>query len=290
MGTRRQEILDRCALLFKESQILLGESVEIIFGSFGDTRACGDPMEVCQPGAGPELDTYLKALNMNAGGGGNVHESSDLSLFYSLMQVDTSSAKQVFCFILTDEMAYETLDEADVQTNLGLRLNEFRKTSDVAKAMLRRMNVYTILSSYCNNPRAFETDEIRKSWEEILGDPGRVVPLDDARRTVDVLLGVISKVTGQFNLFSQKLSARQSGTQYGAVNISTVHQSLANVSGAPQAPVPSKANPAKSLILGSGVLKGAATVTAPPVTPSTANPAKSLILGSGVLKGTSTDK
>ncbi|MBU1032615.1 hypothetical protein KJ937_01645 [Patescibacteria group bacterium] len=232
MGEWRDEIYKRLALLFKEAQGLLGESLEILFIGFGDYQACDDPFEVAPLGSGPVLDEYIDALTKKSAGGGNAVESSELTALYVHSLLDTSSAKSVYFFVITDEGFYRDFSERAVGDVLGLDLPAELNPKATFRALKRRMGVYSILpqtDSYRNE------DGIQEQWKETLGEEN-VVPLDDRRRVVDVILGAIAKVTGQYAKFTQALHSRQGGTQFGTVNIQTVHNSLSMVKGAPQAP------------------------------------------------------
>lgn len=232
MGQWTQEILDRCAVLYKEAQKYLGEDLEILFTSFGDYPATRDEFLVAPLGHGPELDTYLKVLDAGADGGGNGVESSDMAAMYCLEMLDTSSAQNVFFFTVTDEGFYT--DKRHAEGYIGCNSSpELKDMLAVYRALKVRMNIFTIFGATATG-RGY--GNANKSWEEALGD-GHVVPLDDSRRVVDVMLGVIAKVTGQFQDFSIHLGQRQgTHTQFGAVNQKTVLGALSHVVGAPQEP------------------------------------------------------
>ena len=235
MGIWSHEIFQRLALLFKEAQKYLGDSLEIVFMGFGDSQECGDEFEVAPSGCGPELDGFINALDKAASGGGNAVESSELPAYYVSQQIDTTDAKAVFFFTITDEGFYEYINYAEVDAILGLRaFSEPVKSATVFQTLKTRMNVFVIKAEtgcYTGGDRRV----IDAQWQQALGEEC-FVPLDDHRRVVDVMLGVIAKVRGQFDQFSKDLSVRQNSTKFGAVNIKTVTTSLSMVTGVPAAP------------------------------------------------------
>lgn len=257
MGDWRHEIFQRLALLFKESEKLLGESLEVIFTGFGDL-AYGDTFEVAPPGSGPELDQYLLALDKHESGGGNMIESSEMPAYYVAHNVDTKSARNVFYFTITDEGFYPFIKESDVDATLGLR-GGGEDSAKILRDLKVRANVFTILAQTgtCNST-------VQRQWKGAIGEEN-VVELDDARRVVDVLLGIIAKLAGQFDQFSKALDARQLGTQYGKVNVKTVQDALSKVIGAPG--TPSVKVGTKSLIVGVDPGLPAATAATPAPTP-----------------------
>lgn len=235
MGTWRAEIFQRLPLLYKEAQKYLGESLEIIFMGFGDVQLCGDKFDVAPSGCGPELDGYITALDGQADGGGNAKESAELPAYYVSKQIDTSDAKAVFFFTITDEGFYDDVSEADVEALLGLRADaETVDSCHLFQSLKTRMNAFVIRAE-TDSYSGYAQTKINDQWKRALGEDC-YVPLDDARRVVDVMLGVIAKVRGQFNQFSQDLSKRQGGTPFGGVNIKTVTKSISMVRGAPSAP------------------------------------------------------
>lgn len=266
MGPWTKEILDRCAVLYKEAQKYLGEDLEILFTSFGDYPATKDEFLVAPLGNGPELDTYLQVLNADADGGGNGVESSDMAAMYCLEMLDTTSAQNVFFFTVTDEGFYP--EKRHAEGYIGCKTSpELKDMAAVYRALKIRMNVFTIFGATATG-RGY--GNANKSWEETLGND-HVVPLDDGRRVVDVMLGVIAKITNQFDQFSVHLDQRQGGTQFGAVNQKTVFNALSRVVGAPQAP---------SVKAGTKSLMAAAigSPAASKVVPLTAGGTKSLLV------------
>lgn len=227
----QKEIFDRMAVLYTEAQKYLGESLEILFVAFGDYQLCRDSFEVAPLGDGPILDTYILSLNSQANGGGNGIESSEFGAVYTHTLLDTSSAQNVFFFTVTDEGFYPNISEAE--SYLGVDAgSKLTSTKDLFRELKVRMNVYNI---FALTETGREDRRARKQWEDALGEES-VIPLDDARRVVDVMLGTMAKVTGQYDQFSVHLGQRQGGTAYGAVNQNTVHTALSRVVGVPQAP------------------------------------------------------
>lgn len=235
MGEWTNEIFTRLALLFKEGQKYLGESLEIVFMGFGDSQACGDDFHVAPSGCGPELDGYLVSLNQPANGGGNYIESAELPAYYVSRQVDTTDAKAVFFFTITDEGFYDTVDGKDISIILGLKASlEVVDAAKVLQSLKTRMNVF-LIKAETGSYDGYIKDRIDSQWKAAIGEEC-FVPLDDHRRVVDVMLGVIAKVRGQLDQFSKDLVDRQGSTHYGSINIATVSRSISMVKGVPASP------------------------------------------------------
>ncbi len=223
MAGWQKEIYKFLPLLFQEGQTLLGQSLQIIFIGFGDAK-CRDRFEVTPPGAGPELDGFLTAMHLDASGGGNEIESSDLVLYYVHEQIDTASAKHVYCFTTTDEAAPAVLNETEVFDTLRLTLNrEYSNLSVVVRSLLRRMEVFTILRK--TDAPEYNPERIKNFWTGLLGQE-RVIPLERSNLVVEVILGAMAVKTNQVAKFTQSLQARRGQTQFGAQNIATIGDAL----------------------------------------------------------------
>ncbi|MEK7614963.1 MAG: hypothetical protein AAB431_01105 [Patescibacteria group bacterium] len=230
MGENPKEIFARLPLLYELAcQYLGSRDTEILFICFGDARTDTHAVQVAHFGRGPELDPMLTSFSLSCGGGGQGSETPELVAYYLLTQVDTSSARNVYSWFLTDEAGCDTLRSDLVQEWLGLTLNPaFTQAVDVFTALSRRMNVMTLLfdtGAYRSEPRKHQ--RIRPYWEEVLRSKEAIVPMEDPRRIVDVLLGTIAVMTGQLDLFTSHLQSRQLPTAHGAANVQAVLKSIA---------------------------------------------------------------
>lgn len=226
LGTWRSEIWARVRLLFEEAKALLGADLQIVFATFGDVK-CSDEIQVADPGAGPILDTYLSALSIDYRGGGDEAESPEILAYYLLEQVDVSACKHVYAYFITDEKAAYEVDPDYAEEYLGIRPTASIPTHKLFQRLCLKMDTYLILKK--TDMRDYSPERIRAFWDEML--PGRVLPLDDGRRVVDVMLACVAKTTGQMGAFQQSFMARNQGSQYAAENFQTVNQSVALVGG-----------------------------------------------------------
>lgn len=240
MGDNPAEIFRRLPLMFEEACTLLGSrDLEILFIAHGDARTDQHAVQVTRFGAGPELDPMLASFSLDCGGGGQGSETPELVAYYLLRQVDTSSAQNVYVWFVTDEAGCETLQPHLVGQWLELDLEpEYTQAATVFAALRRKMQVFVVLfdtGAYINQPD--KHNKIRPYWERMLCGVESVVPLSDARRIVDVMLGTIAVMTGQLALFTGALKSRQLPTAHGSQNVATVMQSIALVGqGTPSQP------------------------------------------------------
>lgn len=230
MGDWRDEIRRWCKTLFDEAKVLLGDDLEILFLSFGDVGRCsGDRVQATSFGRGPELDDYLMALDMGQAGGGNGRESSEMTAYLVDQLVDVSKAQHVYFFTVTDEAAYAEVDRHIAREWLGVDLSESVPTKSVFANLRKKMDAFVVLKP--------SDADIKKFWQETVGDE-RVLALSEGRLVVNVMLGVVARITNQYGTFSQRMASRYGNSQYSQVNQQSVHASVMHipVGGVPKAP------------------------------------------------------
>lgn len=234
MGGWRSEIWARVKVLYDEARALLGDDLQILFGTFGDIKY-GDRIEVADFGSGPELDNHLTSLNIRFGGGGDEEESPEMVAYYLLENVDVSKAKHAYAFFITDEKAAPTISDRLSREHLGIPANpELAKTADVFRSLLLKMEAFIVLRK--TRMSGYNPDRIRQFWVDTIGEE-RVVPLDDGRRVVDTCLAVVAKTTGQMADFTDSFQQRNKGSRYMDANLNTVQGSILMVpDGQPKPP------------------------------------------------------
>lgn len=244
MGSWRAEIWARVATLLTEAQQYLGNDLQIVFGVFGDLK-CGDRLEICDPaGDQPTLDRHLVALDLNMGGGGDEEESPEMMMYYLLEQVDVTTCRNVFAFFVTDEKAAPSIDTRLAQNHLGFSLAESLSTSETFRRLLLKMDAYIILKR--TDVIQYNPQRIRDFWDKTT--PERILPLDDGRRVVDVILAAVATKTGQMPKFSQNFAQRNAGNTHAAQNFQTVTHSVSFIGSAqPASPPPSMGQPSRLL-------------------------------------------
>lgn len=224
-----EEILKRLARLYQVACDYFGtDNLDVLFIAHGDARTDQNPIQVARIGRGQELEPILASFDCTCGGGGQGTESHEIVAAYLAKQLDVSSARHVYTFFVTDEAACSSIDPRLAKRELGITLETADlDTKRVFDQLRKRMSVYTVLcatrwynDAVCKDIAAF--------WENLLGRE-HILPLDDARRVVDVMLGVFAKTTGQLDRFTKDLSQWQGGTPHGKQNVNTVLGSIALV-------------------------------------------------------------
>ncbi|MBP6889063.1 MAG: hypothetical protein KBC83_01695 [Candidatus Moranbacteria bacterium] len=224
-----QEIFRRLPLLYTDLVRYLGsDDLEVLFIAHGDASGSDRyPVQVGRFARGAELDAVLASLEREGGGSGreSQRESQELIAYYMVERIDTTSAQNVFVFFVTDEAGYDTVTASQVDQLLGVPMNhELIRTADVFAKLSITADVYAVV---CDT-KSYDSPLAPTWWKKMLGSE-QVLLLDDARRIVDVLLGVMAGKVGKDHEFDQDLTRRQVGMPHGYANIANVHKTLAIV-------------------------------------------------------------
>ncbi len=232
-----EEIFKRLAKLYKVAcDYFDTQEVDVLFIAHGDARTDRHPIQVGRVQRGQTLELELAAFDRPQGGGGQQTESQEVVAVYLRDCLDTSSARQVYTFFVTDEPACDRVDPRLVDETLGIDVRRSElETKKIFAVLAKRMSVYTVFcATDFYGPSA--TKRFWTAWENLVG-PEHMLPLDDARRVVETMLGVFAKTTGQLDRFTKDLTKWHAGANHGAQNVQTVLASIALVGGnLPQAP------------------------------------------------------
>lgn len=224
-----EEILRRLPRLYQVACDYFGtQDVDVVFIAHGDARTDSYATQVGKIGRGQELELTLASFRP-CGGGGQGSETPEIVAAYLRDQLDVSSARMVYTFFVTDEAGCDRIAPDLAKRELGIDVHGRElDTIKVFQGLAKRMRTFTVLCSTNCYPDL--QDSIRDFWERAVGKE-HVLPLDDARRVVEVMLGVFAKTTGQLDRFTRDMSAWHGGTKHGVQNVQTVMGSIALVGG-----------------------------------------------------------
>jgi len=162
------------------------------FAIVGDQYCDEAPLQITPFEKGLPIDDWLKKLWLEGGGGGQTMESYDLAAQFYLDRCDLDEPEQAFFFFIGDEDYYRTLDD--------------QPTEPIFKALMEKFEVFFIHWRYDFG----STDKrIVKSWKDLMGE--RLIVLKEDKAIVDVMLGIISMMTGVRNLDSYAKEMEERG-------------------------------------------------------------------------------
>lgn len=206
---------DKLPLLYKEAVKYLPDC-EISFQAINDFYADGEDVAL-QPapfGKGPELDQLIGQLYPYGGGGGQSTESYEMfAVFNSYIEAKKAIIKPI-CIILGDEAPFNQLPYP-VARHFHLiseQETEGIPTIEVFKLLHNKCEVFLIRKPYYGLGKADKP--IIDIWKKIALIPNeRIINLNDPKRVVDAILGVLGIITGKTDMFETELSTRQTREQ-----------------------------------------------------------------------------
>ncbi len=205
------EIFDRLPLLY-QTLSQYRDDIEISFAVIGDALTDSWPLQIGNFGKGPSLDTILKGLKPEGGGGPGIRENYELFAYYIHEHAETPKAKKPFLFIMGDEMFYDDIDPEKTKKYLGDTLQSPLKSVSIWRDLTERYEMYLLRKALPGYD-----EKIEQQWTEALGEQQRIIPIEDPMRVVDTAMGIVAKSWGHFSNFEKNLSARQDSDNIGKV-------------------------------------------------------------------------
>lgn len=233
MGDWPATIFSKLGYLDHEAKFYFGDDYAICFGAFGDAGKHEDYALQMRPFAtGAELQERLKELVIEAKGGGNVIESSELGALYVDRNIETPNADRPILIIITDEKCYGTVNTDEAKQWAKVDLKERLSAKALFESLQQKWSVYLIRKPYHDQTEgAAEPStnrEVRLSWENYLGED-HIAFLPDANRVVDVIFGIFAEEADKVIEFRQELNDRQLKDKGGDVKVATVLKALGTI-------------------------------------------------------------
>lgn len=227
MGEWPATIFEKLPLLDLEGKEYL-DDLAISFAAVGDAYYNDRyPLQVQEFGRGKELTDRLKALVIEGGGGGSVQESYDLPALYYAHNVKMSKANKPIFIFIGDEKFYPLVDQEQAKSIAQVSLEKKITSKEAIDQLKKKFSVYAIRKLYYGSSGDGMSEEervIQQQWEDYLG-ADHVAILPEARRVVDVILGILAQETGKVPYFNKELGERQTDAQVKTVlkALKTIH-------------------------------------------------------------------
>jgi hypothetical protein len=200
---------DKLPLLYSEATKYLPDC-EMSFQAINDFEADGEDVAL-QPGpfaSGSQLEEIIGQLYPVGGGGGQSTESYEMFAAYnSFIEAPQALIKPV-AVILGDEAPFMELPRA-VAEHYGLGQGGAVTCREVFQRLHDRCEVFLVHKPYGGGDEA-----VLKVWREhALMSDERIITIEDPKRVVDVILGILGILTGKTALFKKELEERQTAGQ-----------------------------------------------------------------------------
>lgn len=221
---------EKLPLLYREAVKYL-PGCAISFQAINDFHADGEDVAL-QPapfGKGPQLDEIIGQLYPVGGGGGQTKESYEIFAAYNSFLEAPNALIKPIAIILGDEQPWDPVPEA-VCAHYGLSRGEGISAREAFARLHGKCDVFLVRKPYYDTRK--EDEVITRVWRDTALIPSeRILHIDDPRRVVDVILGILGILTGKVEHFEQELAERQEPDQVREV-LDSLHAMKASVNAA----------------------------------------------------------
>lgn len=213
------------------------DDVEISVAMIGDAYCDKYPLQVRPFTKGTGLVDALGNLQIESGGGSGAEESYDLGALYYARNCDMPKATKPVLIFIGDEGIYKSIESS--QAKDWARVDSPpAKSADLFKELQQKFSVYCIRKSYGHDGKSNFTSaqdqKIQQQWESYIGSD-RIAILNDPRRVVDVIFGLLAYETNKEGFFKKELTERQKPEQ-----VETVMKSMLTIGKSRKALPPGK--------------------------------------------------
>lgn len=208
---------------------------QLLFGAVGDAYCDRVPLQIGQFESGLEMDDDLGKIYLEGGGGGQVHETYELALYFlahhTAIDCFDKRGHKGYVFTIGDEKPYPVVRRQQVQELIGDTLKRDVPTEQVVAELQRRYNHFHIIPT---NTSHGSSDEVQGRWRELLGE--RVLLLDDEAAVCETIALAIGLCEGTIDDLASA-SADLVGAGYDTSAAATASTALARYAAAhpPQA-------------------------------------------------------
>lgn len=171
---------------------------QVLFGAIGDAYCDAVPLQIGQFESGLEMDDDLGKLYLEGGGGGQVHETYELALYFMAHHTSIDCYERRGCkgylFTIGDEHPYEYVRRQHVAELIGDTLERDLPIEQVVAATQLRYEYFHIIptnTSHGRDPR------VQARWKALLGE--RVLLLDDEAAVCETIALAIGLCEGRID-------------------------------------------------------------------------------------------
>lgn len=168
---------------------------QVLFGAVGDAYTDRVPLQVGQFESGLEMDDDLSRIVIEGAGGGQVHESYDLALYFFARHTATDAwekrRKKGYLFLMGDEMPYAEVRRDQVQALIGDNLEASIPIERIIAEVQERYHLYYLIVTkghHGSDPR------VQQRWRDLLGE--RALLLDDPEAVSETIALQVGLVEG----------------------------------------------------------------------------------------------
>jgi len=171
------------------------EHPQVLFGAVGDAHCDAVPLQIGQFESGLEMDDDLGKIFLEGGGGGQVHESYELALYFmarhTAIDCYDKRGKKGYLFTIGDEKPYPSVFRQQVSKHIGERLLRDIRIESMLAEVQQRYEHFHIIPTHTAHGQSVEVQE---RWRTLLGE--RVLLLDDEAAVCETIALAIGLCEG----------------------------------------------------------------------------------------------
>jgi hypothetical protein len=151
---------------------------QVLFGAVGDAYCDRVPLQIGQFESGLEMDDDLGKIYLEGGGGGQVHESYELALYFmarhTVIDCYERRGQKGYLFTIGDEKPYKIVQARQVREQIGDQIERDLPVRQIIAEAQERYECFHIIPT---NTSHGGNAAIQAHWRELLGE--RVLLLED---------------------------------------------------------------------------------------------------------------
>jgi len=171
------------------------EHPQMLFGAVGDAYCDSVPLQIGQFEAGLEMDDDLGKIYLEGGGGGQVHETYELALYFcarhTAIDCYEKRGHKGYLFTIGDEKPYPVVQRQQVKGLMGDVLARDIAVEQIVAEVQTRYEYFHIIPT---NTSHGQSQEVQERWRALLGE--RVLMLEDETAVCETIALAIGLCEG----------------------------------------------------------------------------------------------
>ncbi|MCS6938973.1 MAG: hypothetical protein RMJ55_08285 [Roseiflexaceae bacterium] len=171
------------------------EHPQILFGAVGDAHCDDVPIQIGQFESGLEMDDDLGRIVLEGGGGGQVHESYELALYFFARHTSIDCyerrGRKGYLFTIGDEKPYPNVLRSQVRTHFGDCLEANIPVEQIIAEVRQRYEYFHIIPT---NTSHGDSADVQQRWRDLIGE--RALLLNDETAVCETIALTIGLCEG----------------------------------------------------------------------------------------------
>ena len=171
------------------------EHPQVLFGAVGDAYCDAVPLQIGQFESGLEMDDELGKIYLEGGGGGQVHETYELAIYFMARHTSIDCyerrGRKGYLFTIGDELPYAAVKKEQVRQQIGDRIERDLPIERAVAEVQQRYEYFHIIPTNTAHGR---DGDIQARWRALLGE--RVLLLEDEAAVCETIALAIGLCEG----------------------------------------------------------------------------------------------